>query len=584
MRIMKKYFNSLLTAATVVALGVSVASCSDKYDNPVPVEDAAPVVIDDELASRGVRTDMESTVIEVPVKCKGEWSAAVPSDADWLKILDWNVSYGGNQTLRLLIDENSTKKTRESKLMLADEDGNVTNVRVLQSNSVANGTFTTSGSAFSAQGLGCGIDYDYALDLRQIVAREESGTSFNTAKIRKENNVFNMAQIETLQKQTTDPLSASAYVESVIPVAQLQAVLYDSCLVQDKELGVGLEIGISYGPVSGRAKGEYSSVAQETRAIINYTIVRNSPMYDVYLSPAELSTYADDFSKVDKKAQDRAWDRIDAKIASFVTKNERQKRTDVNWRGLTDEQEAIISAMEDQVEGMFDFAGIFSAGFAKRYNQLYMALVQAIEPDYDKADQILNALDNEYGPFIMVGATFGGNMTIDTQIHKDSLNGETELSGNVQAEIGGMAQMSGAIKYSERGFSYLRESQTALDIYGGNATETATDFFNIIIGRTPSNLDTWSNVMSNWVNSMWSGTGDNPQVSKAALITMKVTPIWMLFSYDEIQEYAQKYFLEKYKNRGIYGYFRIMKGEYEGGMAEEASNLKSDFWQNASEE
>lgn len=52
----------------------------------------------------------------------------------------------------------------------------------------------------------------------------------------------------------------------------------------------------------------------------------------------------------------------------------------------------------------------------------------------------------------------------------------------------------------------------------------------------------------------------------------------MLFSYPEIQEYAQQYFMEKYKDRGIYGYFGIMKGEREGGQAEEASNLESDFW------
>jgi hypothetical protein len=58
----------------------------------------------------------------------------------------------------------------------------------------------------------------------------------------------------------------------------------------------------------------------------------------------------------------------------------------------------------------------------------------------------------------------------------------------------------------------------------------------------------------------------------------------MLFSYPEIQEYAQEYFLKKYKSRGIYGYFGIMNGEYEGGMAEEASNIYSDFWKGATEE
>lgn len=377
-------------------------------------------------------------------------------------------------------------------------------------------------------------------------------------------------------------------MESSIPVAHLEAQLYDSCLVQDKEIGVGLDINICYGPVSGGAHGEYSSVAQQTRAVINYTIVRNAPMYDVYLSPAELSAYADEFGGIDEESDERHWKIIDDKIASYVKKNERQKRTDVNWRGLTEEQEAVISAMEDQMEGKFDFAGIFSVSFTKFYNQLYLALVQPAlagrTPNYAKADQVLNAIDNDYGPFFMVGGDFGGTMFVDTQIDKDSLNGESHLSGKVQAEIGGMCNMSGEIQYSERGYSYLRQSNTITDFFGGDALGATTGYFRLINGDTPSNLNAWADVMDNWVSSMWSGTGDNPQVSKAALTSLKVTPIWLLFSYPEIQEYAQNYFLEKYKSRGIYGYFGIMTGEYEGGMAEEASNLDSDFWNRATEE
>lgn len=587
---MKKYFNGLLTAATVAAFGMSVASCSDNFDNSVTVEDAPAVIVSDELANRGIRTDMESVVIEVPVNCKGEWSAVIPKGVDWLQILDWKVNYDGSKTLQLLIDENYTKSVRESKLMLADNDGNVTNIRVMQSNSVANGAFTTSGSAFSSKGLGCGIDYDYIFNLKNNIARDDRGEKFVISNIRKENNIFNIAQIEKLQQQSVDPLAASAYVEANIPMAYLEAVLYDSCLVQDKELEVGLEIGVSYGPISGRAKGDYSSVATETRDLINYTIVRDAPMYDVYLSPAELSAYADEYGGIDESSDDRGWKIIDDKIASFVKKNEHQKRTDVNWRGLTEEQETIISAMEDQMEGKFDYAGIFSVRFTQRYNQLYLALVQTKlagkEPDYAKANQVLDALDNEYGPFFMTGGNFGGTMYVDTQIHKDSLNGETHLSGTIQAEMSGMVSINlyGSITYSERGYSYLRESNTKIEVFGGAANNIAGDYMKIIWGQTPSNLNSWADVMDRWISSMWSGTGDNPQISEAVLTSMKVTPIWVLFSYPEMQEYAQEYFLKKYKSRGIYSYFGLMNGEMEGGMAEEASNLNSDFWKAAEEE
>ena len=589
MRIMKKYFYNLLTAATVVVLGVSVASCSNMDNVVVPEEDvpAPAVIINDELASRGIRTDMESAVIEVPVSCQGEWSAAIPKDDDWLQILDWELSYNGNQTLELLIDENATKKTRESKLMLADKDGNVTEIKITQTNSVINGTFTTSASAFSGKGLGCGIDYDYVLNLKNNIAREERGEPFLATKIHLLNNVFNMAKIEKLQKQSEKTLAPSAYVEAVIPIADVQALLYDSCLVQDKTLDVGLELEISYGPVSGRAKGEYSSVAKESRDYIDYAIIRKAPMYDVYLSPAELSTYADSYGEYDGEAVARAEKNIKDKIDFYVKQNEKRGITDVNSRGLTEKQEAIVSAMEDNMVLPFDYAGILSASFTKRYNELYLALVEATafgDPDYAKADLVLDALDNEYGPFIIAGAEFGGSMTILTEVSRDLLDGESTLSGEIQAEVSGMFSMSGAIRYSEKGFSLLRKINPNIYIYGGNANDTASGYWSIMLGETPSNLDSWTQVMEGWIGSMWSGTDDEPQESQAAPISYKITPIWMLFTDSDIQKYAQDYFLKKYEDRGIYGYFNIMKGKTEGGQAEEASNQDSDFWQNKSEE
>ena len=583
-----KTIRNLLMAAAMLGLGMSVASCAVNEDNPAIDNQVSAITINEELLSQGINADMSSNIIEVEVKCKGEWSAVTPSSDSWLRIADWQVVYKGNQTLTLMIDENNTDKGRSSSLMLADSEGGTTKIDVYQDFIFYN---NTSGEAFSSKGLGCGIDYDYVLNLKKNVERQKKGESFEIINTHKVNNIFNITQIEKLQKQTKDPLQASAYVEAVMPVAKIEAHLYDSCLVQDKTLEVGINMSISYGAISGRAGGSYKSKATEARDYINYSIVRSAPMYNVYLSPAELSAYASDprHNKIDEAYDEAVWEQIEALIQRYQKRNQRKPASQLNYRGLTEEQETIVSNMEEQAdELMYDYAGIFSANFTKRYNELYRALVMkklaGKEPDYETADRVLNALDNEYGPFFIAGGTFGGSMSVYTEILKDSLNGESELSGEVQVEMEGLFSINGAIKYSEKGYSYLRNSKTQIDIYGGNANASVGTYMGIIIGEKPSNLNAWNEAMDSWIKSMWTTTDGTstgtPQISEAAPISYSVTPIWMLFSYPEIQEYAQQYFMEKYKDRGIYGYFGIMKGEREGGQAEEASDLESDMWKN----
>ena len=76
---MKKIFNYALAAALVGGLSLSVTSC--KSDEDV-VEQFTPstVTLDNDLISHGVVTDMENTVVEVPVKCDGDWVAILAID------------------------------------------------------------------------------------------------------------------------------------------------------------------------------------------------------------------------------------------------------------------------------------------------------------------------------------------------------------------------------------------------------------------------------------------------------------------------------------------------------------------------
>ena len=574
---MKKYFNLLLMAALVCGLSLGVTSCKNDDDT----EDTSVISIDKDITTRGVETDMQSAVIEVPVKCNGHWTATLKKGTSWARILEWQVSYDGPKTLRIAIDENLSKADRRTTLNIGNSDGELTKIEVRQYYNFEGQPPTNgSGQAFADKGLGTGIDYDYVLNMKEVSTRNGD---FDASKVHHLNNLFNITVIQEKMK-AGGGLQKSAYVESVIPIASLMAQLMDSSLVQSKHLDVAMTLGVEFGPISFNGHGDYTSDKKESRAKIDYTIVRNCPMYNVYVSPAELATFAEDpkNNHVDLDAEDAAWAQIDEEIEFYVKKNKRRRNLEVNDRGLTEEQEEIIEAMEDAIGVYYDYGGVFSSGFTGRCNELRAAITKRKQRgkaiDTEKADATLNAIDNEYGPFFIAGGDYGGAIMMHCDIDTMALAGKDSLGGELSAEFAGMFEVEGSFHYTSEGYTLLRNSNTKIYIFGGNANETADKMLGIITSGDATNLNKWQGAMKDWISSMYSPSGDDPKLSEAAPISYTITPIWTLFRDPDVQEYVQNYFLKKYASRGINAYFGIMNGNVQTPSFGELIDPNSEFW------
>ena len=576
---MKKYFNLLLMAALVCGLSLGVTSCKNDDDT----EDTSVISIDKDITTRGVETDMQSAVIEVPVKCNGHWTATLKKGTTWARILEWQVAYDGPKTLRIAIDENLSKADRRTTLNIGNSDGELTKIEVRQYYNFEGQPPTNgSGQAFADKGLGTGIDYDYVLNMKNVAS---SNGNFDPTKVHHLNNLFNITVIQEKMK-AGGGLQKSAYVESVIPIASLLAQLMDSSLVQSKHLDVAMTLGVEFGPIAFNGHGDYNSDKKESRAKIDYTIARNCPMYNVYVSPAELAKFAEDNNQVDLDAENAAWAQIDAEIEFYLRKNKRRRNLEVNEDGLTEEQAEIIAAMEDAVSVYYDYGGIFSSGFTGRCNELRAAITKRKERhlsiDTEKADATLNAIDNEYGPFFIAGGDYGGALMMHCDIDTMALAGKDSLGGELSAEFAGMFEVEGAFHYTSEGYTLLRNSNTKIYIYGGNANETADKMLGIITSGDATNLNNWQGAMKNWISSMYSTTGDDPKLSEAAPISYTITPIWTLFRDADVQQYVQNYFLRKYANRGINAYFGIMNGTVTPPSFGDLIDPNSDIWEGAS--
>ena len=574
---MKKNLNLWLTAALVCGLSLGVTSCKDDDDDDNGSEQTSTVTLDSELLTRGIETEMKSDAVNVKVTSNGQWTATLKKGTDWVMVKDWQVTYKGTQTLTLLFDENTTGYDRTTTLRLGNSDGEYKTVNIRQTATV-DGQVPKNGSglAFAGQGLGCGIDYDYALNVKN---KTNVNVKFEPTKVKKSNNIFNITMIEELQKN--NELQPSAYQEATIPLAELQAQMIDSSMFKQKDVDFNLKLGINFASINFSAKGHFVSKKVQEESAVDYVISRFAPIYNVVISPAEIRTFASDpkHNKVDRTATDASFDQIDAIIEQYARINKRRRITDVNEDGLTPEQAEEIDAMYDQVPKSFTWGGVFSANFTKAYNRLYSAL-KGKKVDNTAADQALNMIDNDYGPFFIAGGDFGGGIVVHCHALDRMLDGKGEFSGELEVAAGGPFNLSGKFKYTEIGIETLHDCNPDIYIYGGNADVTVNSLMDIILGKKLNERDKWATTLKEWVNSMYTTSDKKPDQSMAAPLSFVIEPIWTLFDDPAIQEYAQNYFIKKYEDRGIKGYLGIGLGLVEA-TADDLLNADSEFNKNS---
>ena len=550
---MKKYLAFCLMAA------LAVVSCNK--------EKGAEVIIPEDVITRGIEHDMQNGAVSFDVKSEGKWYAVIDADADWVSLSGQSIVHNGSEKLILYFDENLTKSDRKTTLQITNTKGDMKEIQVCQYYNYEGQAPDNDALAFMKVGVGYGADYDYVLDTKSIKQRcaledakvkndpsfgDNDRTHFEPTKVRRNNNIFNVERIEELQKE--DALQSSAYVEAVIPLADLQASLFDSVLVQYKEVKLSLKLGVSFGPIEFEASATYNGKKDESKAHVDYVISRNAPMYNVTISEAEISTYAENFAltEVPSRQEIQAlMDEINELKESYYLMNGKRELKKSQQRNIDNLMAALSQPTYDNV---------FSTAFAKNYWDLYTAV---IDEEYETADRVLNKLDNLYGPFYISGGNFGGALTVHARVDTLRMQGYADFNGSLKADVSGMFSVTGAFEYSENGFNVMHDSDTKIYIYGGNANVTTNTLLSIITGGNPDDMGKWQEALKGWVDSMYTSGSNNPNLSEAAPLSYVLTPIWTLFADDEVQDYAQNYFLEKYKDRGIYEYFGLMRGDKE---------------------
>lgn len=534
----------VLLASALCSLALGFTACSDNDDVANP---SAPSTVPTSTIS-GIDTEVKSAIVEVPINCSGEWIADVEG-CDWLEIIDEaSPIHKGNGVIRLKIDENHTGVGRKNKLTVVDFNDNLLEIPVYQSN-LYNGEVPSNGTAdwFNSNSIGSAADYKYFM----APDSTRSG-SFDPSRVSLHNTIFNMANIERWQKtnaQTGDPL----YVMARIPAAHLKDKELTNSVSKSDSLAVTIEMDCSFGFIEFHGKGQYTSSMENNSEQVNYSICRQTPVLDANLYVQNITSTIGE--KMDEYIDDNDLGDVLDSLAAVARK----------WPENSTKRKLAENKISRKKP---DFGGLFSKGFSDAYWNVYSFYLtkDTLYPNDKVKQQVemkrrLDVLDSNYGPFFISGGQFGGSLNMYATVDKKELNEDAQFRANITAEISSLFTLEGKVDFTSDGQRVYKNSNIVMQVYGGDAGKTANDVVALLDGPNMTRTDSLAMILNRWVDSFGTFNEQTNEPKAAAPILFNLTPVWTLFSHDaNLQEIVQNYFLEKYADKGIDTWSRILEG------------------------
>lgn len=546
---MKKYFNFLLTAALMGGLSLGYVSCSDDDDKKEAVTN---VTVDEDLINHGIDVKAAGETVNVNVKMEGTWTASIENGSadglDWATIENEHLTFTGSRTLKLNITANPSGADRNATLELFGLEGDPITVKIHQVGADVNAGQTNSALVFEGHGLGHGVDISYAMDTAAMAARIKSNPSaqFDWTHIKKSDIVYNMSTIKKLVDNGT--LNPQTYVESRFPAYDLKASLIDSTINQNKDFGVGINMSLSFGFIEFQAGVTYQAKKKQGSAHLDYSIVRNAPMYNAVVSPLEIATYA----------ADQSIDAIDQFGEEYAKLEEQVAEKYGSWEELQKTNKFTYNAWKKKLDKYRPtFGNVFSTGFSKLLWDYYKAMITGEETEADKA---LAAIDESFSPFFITGGNWGGSMTILARLDTNLMVGKDTAYATLTGDLSQFGSVNGEFHLSTEGRELYRNMQLKVNMLGGNP-KIGDEVTAWLLAPDVTDYKKLQQVLKNWIDSMVSPADEKATSDNSALPTeFFYVPVWTLMD-TEYRQHARDWFMKKYENNtSVMAFFGISEG------------------------
>lgn len=528
---------NLFFAALLGILSLGFSSCSDSED----VVATGTLTVDPSYTTKGIETDVESAIIEVPVNCNGKWFAEV-DNCNWLAVLDDGTPiHNGNGKIKLKFDENRTGADRKNSLYIVDFNDNLIEIPVRQ-NTLYRGEVPSNGADtwFNNNNVGSGADYTYL-----FAPDDRKGKDFDPLKVSKGNNLFNMAELELMN--ANGKYKGQLYNMSKIKISELNDKQLVNVISKDQHLDVSLEMSCSFGFIEFQGSGTYNSDLTDQSDHVNYVICRDAPVLNTNLGIANIATAVNEELKAFKSSEEVA--------VELENLYEKLDGLDVVKRKLS-RQAAYNKSLNTRMPEL----SMLSVGFKPLYWELcyFNTVKDNLFPNdsvsqANKFSEILETIDSYYGPYFISGGQFGGSLNLFATVDKKNLDESTKFDASITANISSLFELSGKANFTSEGKQLYQKSDVKMKVFGGNAGETTAAVTEFLHGDM-TNTALLADILKKWTTSFDVFEKDNDGVevpTSAAPIVFYVSPIWTLFSDPALQKVVKDYFVAKYAKQGI---------------------------------
>lgn len=481
---MKQTKFKLFGGMLVVAFGfLALASCSSEE-----MLNDAPEFQD--LVKDGLTVPLEDGIHKITVNAAGQWSASLPADCNWAKILDGEGN--GSGEIAVVVDGNFTDMERVTTLTL-NADGKVSKVQLRQMES-EDGMAAENGAEFlklaknKYLGFGCNA-LEYYDDPDHVALKYKVNSTVNTRVI------TNLQDADYIGKY--DGLANS----STLRIDEYEDLKTDTIVNKRDSLGVKLSFEVAYGLFKFGLAGKYSGAESFGDKALHIKMGANYPAFEASLGYRDI-------------------------LATFDKAN-----ASTGSRAGADEGEMCRA--------------LLAVGFSQMRDEL-RALCNAASPDQAVINAKIQTLIDDYGTGFVSKSNLGAVAAMDLKVDSTYINETLAVdSARITADIqAGLFSLKANVQasYINASVRHLKHSQHKVQLIGGSRKMAA----NVVKAFEAADYESGlGEAISDWAQSVVVSDGSD---NTAELVSVEVTPIWDLFSDPKSIEAIKKFLAAKYPN------------------------------------
>lgn len=503
---MKKFFYLM----SIGIIAVSFTACNEEK-----IDDGKLVLGEED--AKEVTINRLGGFLEIPVSATGDWTASLPEDCSWAKVI--NDENSGTGAVTVFTDYLNPENGEDRRTELTVTNGKASkSIRIRQylgKHDGENDDATVSEDAWGNTVLGMGVNIINTGKGEDGMFKGNWVTSpSNAKKIAQESERYNRVFVSTTSASDIGTEGVAKELHS-----------------KQDTLGIRASVSVTYGLFSLKIEGEYKSNETEVNNKVSYSTEYQAPRAKAWLGARDLAALAN--ASVTRRI--------------YEEEDEYQQMKRLKNMALTGGFDSDRAKIMDIFDEIFD-----------NYDEDNLPDADSSWKIPSKLNSKLKALDANYGPVYISSVLMGGstflNIEYDSVFVCDTLN----ISGSIKVDItSGLLNVKAGVDagYSKTSKDIMEHSKSTFAVRGGDGVKRGAVMNSLTLTDTQVDKEVTKDIdiaavhkaLSEWAASVPNGEPKESNKDLYAAISFGYSPIWAFFG--EYASYVREFFIRTYKDK-----------------------------------